>query len=572
VIVMSNAFDFQATNVALALDVLFPTNVYSGSGVSVDKQGPNWTINLDVADLPENTSATPASNFYFPAWDTGTQRNEKVRLDNMVAVATGLDSRKAIGDANYNILTTDRYVAIASPLTANRLITLPPANSVPGGREVLIQDEIGTLGPTHYVTVQPTGADTIDGTQSRVLAIPYAGLRVRADGIGRWSYVNAFAVTKVADTNYTANPDDRVIDVTVLTAARVITLPAANAYPAGQRFTLYDQAGQCSAANTLRLAPAGTDLINGAASPAIATLNAPYGYIGVVSDGVSRWTVVDGGTINPATAGHIDNMIIGATVPAAATVTSMNGGQLAGLRNHIINGNFGIDQRGYTSGTALAAGVYGHDRWKAGASGCTYTFTVAIPDTLITITANTLTQVIEGANIEGGQMTLSWAGTAQARVYQGSPTGAYAASPVTVSGLAAGTNTTIEFNAGTLGAVQFETGPVSTPFERRGIGLETVLCQRYYQRFTPPGTNGIYLVGYVPGAGNGWYWQNYISPPMRSTPTGSIVGTWGLLNASAPVINAASPSAFSISTNGTAAGTVIIASPANGGFDLSAEL
>src|SRR6516225_1851935 len=453
--IMSNAFDFQATNVALALDVLFPTNVYSGNGIDITKTGPNWTINLGISELPENTSPTPPSNFYFPAWDTGTQLNEKVRLDNMIAAATGLDTRKAIGDANYNILTTDRYVAIATALTANRLITLPPASSVPGGREVLIQDEIGTLGPTHYVTVQPTGADTIDGTQSRVLAIPYAGLRVRSDGIGHWSYVNAFAVTKVADANYTANADDRVIDMTAMTAARVVTLPMAIAYPAGQRFTLYDQAGQCSATNTLRLAPAGTDLINGSASPAIATLNAPYGYIGVISDGVSRWTVVDGGnvtagttilstqisdssalgrslltqttaaqdrtslgsttvgdalftapsqaaaqstlglgtmavensnavsitggsingtsigTVTPVTGltatgpGHIDSIIIGATVPAAASVTSMNGGQLAGIRNMLMNGAALIDQRyGGTASTASTLAYYFSDRWS----------------------------------------------------------------------------------------------------------------------------------------------------------------------------------------------------------------
>ena len=114
---MSNAFDFQATNVALALDVLFPTNVYAGNGIDITKTGPNWTINLGISELPENTSPIPQSNFYFPAWDTGTQLNEKVRLDNMIAAATGLDTRKAIGDANYNILTTDRYVAIASALT-----------------------------------------------------------------------------------------------------------------------------------------------------------------------------------------------------------------------------------------------------------------------------------------------------------------------------------------------------------------------------------------------------------------------------------------------------------------------
>ncbi len=37
--------------------------------------------------------------------------------------------------------------------------------------------------------------------------------------------------------------------------------------------------------------------------------------------------------------------------------------------NRVINGNFAINQRGYASGAALAAGAYAHDRWRAGAGG-----------------------------------------------------------------------------------------------------------------------------------------------------------------------------------------------------------
>ena len=76
--------------------------------------------------------------------------------------------------------------------------------------------------------------------------------------------------------------------------------------------------------------------------------------------------------------------------------------------NRIINGNFAINQRGQVSGTALAAAAYGHDRWKAGASGCTYTFTAALPDTTITITTGSLTQIIEGGNIEPERGSTSW--------------------------------------------------------------------------------------------------------------------------------------------------------------------
>ena len=154
--------------------------------------------------------------------------------------------------------------------------------------------------------------------------------------------------------------------------------------------------------------------------------------------------------------------------------------------NRIINGNFAVNQRSFVSGTALPASPtvangYGHDRWKAGADGCTYTFTTALPDTTITITANTLTQIIEAGMIEGGAYTLSWTGTAQARVYQGTPTGAYAASPLITAALPAGANTIVEFNAGTLTRIKLEIGTVATPFNRQSLAKSMADCQRYYQ-------------------------------------------------------------------------------------------
>ena len=39
------------------------------------------------------------------------------------------------------------------------------------------------------------------------------------------------------------------------------------------------------------------------------------------------------------------------------------------FKNRLIDAGFIINQRAYTSGTALSAGSYGHDRWKAGSGG-----------------------------------------------------------------------------------------------------------------------------------------------------------------------------------------------------------
>jgi hypothetical protein len=148
-------------------------------------------------------------------------------------------------------------------------------------------------------------------------------------------------------------------------------------------------------------------------------------------------------------------------------------------KNKIINGNFIVNQRVYVTNTETASGVYTHDRWKAGSSGCKYTFTTANVPTTITIPASdSLIQVIEGINLETATYTVSWSGTSQGKEAGGT----YADSGFTVS-CTAGTNLTLEFDDGTLTNVQMEKGSVATPYEHRLYGDELARCQRYYQQF-----------------------------------------------------------------------------------------
>lgn len=158
-------------------------------------------------------------------------------------------------------------------------------------------------------------------------------------------------------------------------------------------------------------------------------------------------------------------------------------------RNLIDNRTFIINQRVKGSPVVLAAGAYGHDRWKAGAGGCSYTFGVSGNDVVITITAGTLVQVIPGSAIEGGSYTASWSGTAQGRINAG----AYGASGISAAGLTANASAQLEFGTGTLTRVQFEVGDSATAFERRKFAEELAACQRFcsksYQTSVAPGTN-----------------------------------------------------------------------------------
>lgn len=156
--------------------------------------------------------------------------------------------------------------------------------------------------------------------------------------------------------------------------------------------------------------------------------------------------------------------------------TGITQGAPAGFRNKIINGAFGINQRGYVSGAATTAGQYTLDRWKVTGTGG-ITFSTVNNKTTVTIPAGrTLQQVIEGLNLATGTYVLSWEGTAQGKIGAGS----YGASGITGS-ITGSTNTTIEFGPGTVANVQLELGSIATPCEHRPYGIELVLCQRYYQ-------------------------------------------------------------------------------------------
>ena len=207
--------------------------------------------------------------------------------------------------------------------------------------------------------------------------------------------------------------------------------------------------------------------------------------------------------------------------------TLMGSANSLGMRNALFNADFRINQRGYVSAATLAAGAYGHDRFKAGASGGNYSFTQLASSTQVTIASGkSLIQVVEEKNVVGGSYVLSWTGTALARVGVDSatPSGTFVVSPILITGQTAGTTMSVEFNAGTLATAQLELGTVATPFERRPVGLELVLCQRYFFRI--PGGTG-FMTGFFRTATQ-LESNTYVLPvPMRASPsiTSNLVGS-----------------------------------------------
>jgi len=248
-------------------------------------------------------------------------------------------------------------------------------------------------------------------------------------------------------------------------------------------------------------------------------------------------------------------------------LSSVNGGQLAGMRNRIINGRFDHWQRGTSLSSGLTTYTYLADRFCVYAAGAAVTvsktpslnpvtgygvanlngigFAGAVGNTFVD-----LTQRIEAAEVNAG---LRGTVTFSAWVYQntgssmtplmlfGCPsatdnyTGSTQYGSVSISAVSSGVWTKISATVDTSGyaeiskglyatirfpnlttgnvyctLVQLEVGSVATPFEQRPIGLEQSLCRRYTRKQVVPVNNATDVFTFMP-------------IDMRVTPT-SITG------------------------------------------------
>jgi hypothetical protein len=202
------------------------------------------------------------------------------------------------------------------------------------------------------------------------------------------------------------------------------------------------------------------------------------------------------------------------------------------LRNLLLNTSFYINQRGVTGSVVLAANAYGHDMWKAGAAGCTYSFSTVGNTTIINITAGSLVQIVPAETVRQESHVLSWRGTAKGRVLGGT----YAPSPVRLDAAVA-TALGLEWGVGTLTQPQLERGGNPSAYAAIPYTLDQDMCQQY-------------LAGFAVAAGKKLGVGQCISTtqaiifipfkrPLRFLPTGiSSSGTFSVTSATHVAISA----------------------------------
>lgn len=202
-----------------------------------------------------------------------------------------------------------------------------------------------------------------------------------------------------------------------------------------------------------------------------------------------------------------------------AEVRSFAAVPISNFRNKIMNPLGALNTRGVGGPVTLAAGAFGHDRMKAGASGCTYMPVTVNGVTTFDITAGSLQQTMEARGFAGqtGRYWLSWLGTAQARINGGS----YGASETVFADVDASTNVTVEFGVGSFSLPQFELGYVSA-FSGRPHVIEEMLCRRFLPGIKSDGSGTIQTFGFAVNSSSAVFTVPF-PVKARVKPTGLVV-------------------------------------------------
>lgn len=279
------------------------------------------------------------------SWQAAVAQLPPIDVETYAAIVTeAVESANQIVSAAVTAESTSRVAADAElQAQLDSLTKLMPVQSETGTSYTVVEDDRGDLitfanagaiavtvpqaggGITNgwYVWITNTGAgtitvtptvSTINGNASQDVATDetllivsdgtnYFGALVAAGGVTsvasrtgavtfqasdrNSSNLNIDRSTARGDADYTVLATDRtVVTSAAFTNPRTFTLPAANAVNAGQMLVISDLAGGVSATNTLTIARAGSDTINGATS---LVLNAAYALAVLWSDGTSAW-------------------------------------------------------------------------------------------------------------------------------------------------------------------------------------------------------------------------------------------------------------------------------------------
>jgi hypothetical protein len=199
---------------------------------------------------------------------------------------------------------------LGTPSSANLRAAL--TDEVGTGAAYFVGGALGT--PASGTATNLTGLPLSSGVTGTLPIANGGTAQTTAAAARAASGLNIYARTSHGDSGYTVAATDRTVDTSAtFTAPRTWTLPAANAVNPDDPIDIRDHFGGVSGTNTLTIAAAGTDTINGSSSVVI---NSQYGGIQLKSDGVSSWHYV------PSATGGGSGTVSSATIAAGTGIST----------------------------------------------------------------------------------------------------------------------------------------------------------------------------------------------------------------------------------------------------------
>ncbi len=190
--------------------------------------------------------------------------------------------------------------------------------------------------PTQTVTGAPTW--TPAANTYPLLWGAYDNIEWEWDGTDWCSFFNV-ARTQSSDSDVVAITTDRLIAFYTLTAARVVTLPAANSLPAGFALRILDESGSASVTVTISVARAGADTINNAAANLV-VVNSAFGCGTATTDGVNNWTVCQPPTVAASLTTYSATNTSYSITGTYANVTGLSVTVAAGTYQIVVDGGY----------------------------------------------------------------------------------------------------------------------------------------------------------------------------------------------------------------------------------------
>lgn len=160
---------------------------------------PGTDVQAFDAELAALAGLTSVNNkcFYFTGTGTAATYDCSSFGRGLVNAATAAAARASAqlnvesftgrGDANYTIVATDRTVGTNAAFTASRTFTLPAANAVNPGQDLIVADFQGTVTASNTLVITRAGADTVNGGTSVTITAANGAYLLKSDGTSKWT-------------------------------------------------------------------------------------------------------------------------------------------------------------------------------------------------------------------------------------------------------------------------------------------------------------------------------------------------------------------------------------------------